>query len=439
MAPTINSRFRRPVRVSFLIDSLKPAGTETQLLALIRHLDRSRIRPFLCLLDGEDELSRSLEPKDCPVLRLGVKGLSRLQSLAKAWRLARFLNRQRIDVLQVYFPDSTYFGVPVAWLARVPRIVCTRNNIGYWTTPFHRRLGRLCHRLSAGLVANCQACGQAVTDGEGLSPKRIAVLENGVDLGRFRDPFGPASGEGVLNGSEWVARPESSEWVARPESSKGVEAYLDPPRPSQSLRGCHPHCEGEHRIGITANLRPVKDLDVFIRAAGLVADTHSYVTFHIAGEGELRRNLEQLVAQLHLTDRAFLPGTIQDVPGFLAKLDIAVLCSRSEGMSNAILEYMAAGKAIAATAVGGNGQLLEHERHGLLVPPGDPHRLAEAMRRLLDDPALALRLAQAARKRVEERYSRQAMVRRFEAFYHDLLWGTDFPCGAQRQPNHVAR
>jgi glycosyltransferase involved in cell wall biosynthesis len=375
MTPIIDSIFRRPVRVCFLIDSLQ---------ALIRHLDRSRVLPFLCLLDGHDELSRSLEPKDCPVLRLGVKGLSRPQSLAKAWRLARFLNQERIDVLQVYFPDSTYFGVPVAWLARVPRIVCTRNNVGYWTTPFHRRLGRLCHRLSAGLVANCQACGQAVTDGEGLSPKRIAVLENGVDLSRFPHPF---------------------------------------------TTHHSPLTTHQVRIGITANLRPVKDLDVFIRAAGLVTATHPQVTFHIAGEGELRPTLERLVAELKLTDRVFLSGTIQDVPRFLRELDIAVLCSRSEGMSNAILEYMAAGKAIIATAVGGNVHLLEHERSGLLVPPGNPHALAEAMRQLLDDPALALRLAQAARKRVEERYSRQAMVRRFEAFYHDLLWGSDFPGG----------
>ena len=398
MTPIINSKPRRPIRVCFMIDSLQPAGTETQLLALIRHLDRSRVRPVLCLLDGEDELSRSLEPKDCPVLRLGVKGLSRPQSLAKAWRLAQFLNRQRIDVLQAYFPDSTYFGVPVAWLARVPRIVCTRNNIGYWTTPWHRRLGRLCHRLSAGLVANCQACGQAVTEGEGLSPKRIAVLENGVDLSRFPSPSTIRHSSLSIHHSPPVANASGS--------------------------------EGERRIGITANLRPVKDLDTFVRAAGLVAATHPHVTFHIAGEGELRRTLEELVAELKLTDLVFLPGTIQDVPGFLAKLDIAVLCSRSEGMSNAILEYMAAEKAIVATAVGGNGQLLEHERHGLLIPPGDPYQLGEAMRRLLNDPALAFRLAQAARKRVEERYSRQAMVRRFEAFYQDLLWGTDFPAGS---------
>ena len=188
--------------------------------------------------------------------------------------------------------------------------------------------------------------------------------------------------------------------------------------------------EGERRIGIIANLRPVKDLDVFVRAAALVATTHPRVTFHIAGEGELRPALEKLADQLGLANRLFLPGTVQGVPGFLSKLDVAVLCSRSEGMSNAILEYMAAEKAIVATAVGGNGQLLEHERHGLLIPPGDPYQLGEAMRRLLNDPALAFRLAQAARKRVEERYSRQAMVRRFEAFYQDLLWGTDFPAGS---------
>src|SRR5207245_11089856 len=165
-----DSRPRRPVRVCFLIDSLQPAGTETQLLALIRHLNRSRVRPFLCLLDGEDELSRSLEPKDCPVLRLGVKGLSRPQSLAKAWRLARFLRRERIDVLQVYFPDSTYFGVPVAWLAGVPAIVRTRNNVGHWLTPLHRRLGRLLNGFTTATIANCEAARQALLESEGPSP-----------------------------------------------------------------------------------------------------------------------------------------------------------------------------------------------------------------------------------------------------------------------------
>jgi len=388
MTPKIEAEIRRPVRVCFMIDSLKPAGTETQLLALVHHLDRSRVQPVLCLLDGEDEISRALEPNDCPVLRLRVHRLSRPRTLAKAWQLARFLCRQRIDVLQVYFLDSTYLGVVVGRLAGVPWIIRTRNNIGYWTTPLHQRLGRMSNWLADGLIANCRACGQAVMKDEGLSSKRIVVLENGVDLSRFPQPDRPKRGIPV--------------------------AYA---------RGS----ETERRIGVTANLRPVKALDVFVRAAAIVAGTHPHVTFHIAGEGEQRSALEKLAAELGLANRFFLPGAIEDIPGFLAELDIAVLCSRSEGMSNAILEYMAAGKAIVATAVGGNVQLLQHERHCLLVPPGDPQQLAEAMTRLLEEPALALRLAQAARQRVEERYSRTAMIRRFEAFYQELVWGSGFP------------
>jgi L-malate glycosyltransferase len=303
--------------------------------------------------------------------------------------------------------------VIVGRLARVPWIIRTRNNIGYWTTLLHQRLGRLCNWLADGLVANCQACAQAVTEDEGLSPKQIVILENGVDLSRFSHPL-------TNDGSPFTTHHSP---LTTPHSP------LDTPH-SHSMPGTPvayaPGSEAERRIGVIANLRPVKDLDVFVRAAALVAAAHPRVTFHIAGEGELRPALEKLAAELGLANRFFLPGAIQNIPGFLAELDIAVLCSRSEGMSNAILEYMAAGLPIVATAVGGNVQLLEHERQGLLVPPGDPHRLAEAMCRLLDDPALARRLARAARQRVEERYSRHAMVRRFEAFYQNLLWGDGF-------------
>src|SRR5262245_57884108 len=109
----------RPIRVCYMIDELNTAGTETQLLALIRRLDRARVRPSLCLLRGDNPRSRALEPDCCPVLRLGVGSLCRPATLFKAGQLARFLRRERIDVLQVYFPDSTYLGVPIARLAGV--------------------------------------------------------------------------------------------------------------------------------------------------------------------------------------------------------------------------------------------------------------------------------------------------------------------------------
>jgi glycosyltransferase involved in cell wall biosynthesis len=361
-----------PLRVCFMIDELTTAGTETQLVALINHLDRARIEPYLCLLRGTDARSRALEPDDCPVLRLGVRSFRRPAALAAAWRLARFLRRERIDVFQVYFPESTYLGVPAAWLAGVPYVLRTRNNLGYWMTPWHRRLGRLCDRLSDGVVANCDACRDAVVTDEGLSPERVAVLENGVDLARFPD------------------------------------------RPAPARTG---------RVGVTANLRPVKGLDVFVRAAALVSAAHPGASFHLAGDGPLLGELGRLAHELGLGARLALWGSVADVPEFLAGLEVAVLPSLSEGMSNALLEYMAAGRATVATAVGGNVRLIEDGVNGLLVPPGDAPALAAAIGRLLSDPALAARLGAAARRRVEQRYSRAAMVRRFEAFYLNLFGG----------------
>src|SRR5438067_9452587 len=103
-----------PVRVCFMIDRLSRAGTETQLVALIRELDRSQVRPSLVLLDGEDDLSRALEPADCPVLRLGVRKLFRPKAVGAARRLRAFWREHRPDVLQVYFLDAAYLGAPLA-------------------------------------------------------------------------------------------------------------------------------------------------------------------------------------------------------------------------------------------------------------------------------------------------------------------------------------
>ncbi len=362
-----------PVRVCFLIDELNTAGTETQLLALIRHLDRARVQPYLCLLRGDSPSSRALEPDCCPVLRLGVGSLLRPATLVKARQLAQFLRSERIDVLQVYFPDSTYLGVLVARMAGVPHVVRTRNNLGYWLTPLHRRLGRLYARLADVTVANCEPCREAVLADEGAAPGSVVVLENGVDLERF-------AGVAPLRRSN------------------------DPVR-----------------VGVVANLRPVKGLDLFVRAAAAVASRTPDVSFTIAGEGPERTALEQLGSELGLGERLRLPGVVADVPGFLAQVDVAALCSRSEGMSNALLEYLAAGRAVVATRVGAADRLIEDGVHGLLVPPGDESALAAALGRLVEDAALRVRLGEAARRHVERHYSRQAMVRRFEDFYRRLV------------------
>ena len=97
---------RAPIRVCFMIDELTPAGTETQLVALIRNLNRARVQPYLCLLRETMAPSRLLELAPCPVYCVGLRSFRRVSTLGKAWRLGRFFRRERIDVLQVYFPES---------------------------------------------------------------------------------------------------------------------------------------------------------------------------------------------------------------------------------------------------------------------------------------------------------------------------------------------
>jgi len=366
----------RAVRVCYVIDRLQVAGTETQLLALVRGLDRSRVVPYLCLLDGHDALSRSLEPDDCPVLRLGVRSLRRGSTLRQAWRFARFLRNERIDVVQTHFPDSTCFAAPVARLAGVRHVLRTRRDLGFWMRPVDRWLGRLSRRIATLTVANCEACRQAVLAQEKAAADSVVVLENGIDL----------------------------------------DALLRVPPVDVSENG------RIRRVGMVANLRPVKGPDVFLRAAAIVAGDLPDVRFQIAGTGD-EPSARRLMRACGIEDRCELRGTVRDVPAFLGELDVAVLASHSEGLSNALLEYMAAARPIVATAVGGSMELIEDGVHGLLVAPGEPAAMADAIARLLADPGFAIRLGMAGRERAANRYSREAMIRRYEDFYQRLCAG----------------
>jgi len=365
-------RERQTINVCFVIDGLTRAGTETQLLALIRHLDRQKVRPSLCVLRGNGS-SNDLYPDDCPVAELGLAKLLRPSALAAATRLASFWRKLRTDVVVTYLLDSTYFATPLARLCGIRHVVRVRNNVGYWLTPLHSRLGRIVGKICTVTVTNSEVGRKALAANEGLPADGIRVIENGVDVERFPPTAPPNTGRSVA------------------------------------------------RIGAVANLRGVKNIDGLVRAAAIIRRADPRVRFDVAGEGDERPILEDQIRVAGLADCFVLTGAVRDVPGFLAGLDVAVLCSHSESMSNALLEYMAAGRAIVATDVGSNSRLVRHEREGLIVPPGNDEALAKAIARLLGDATLARRLGTAARERAASEFSRGAMVRRFEEFFSSLV------------------
>ena len=366
-----------------MIDKLFPAGIELQLLLLIKQLDRTRVEPSLCLLDGSDELTRSLEPTDCPVIRLGVRHLMRPSSIPPAFRLARFFRRKKIDLVHPLFPDSLYFGTVVAKMSGVPCVAGFQVSLGYWMTRRDCWFGTQINKWVDATVANCDAAARAVAADWRVTPESVTIIPNGVDLSRFTEPGARGREQGA-----------------------GLHAPC-PPLPAPCPQ----------RVGIVANLRPIKNIELFVRAAGRLAAAHPNACFEIAGEGESRGPIEALIDSLGLGGRVKLLGSVADVPAFLRSLDIAVLCSLSEGSPNAIMEYMAAGLPTVATDVGGNAELVENEVTGLVVPSNDDQRLADAIDRLMRDPALAARFGSTARERAFAEYGVEAQARRYEDFY----------------------
>ena len=382
------SRDSLPIRVCFMIDNLNRAGVETQLVKIINQLDRSKIDPYLYILAPRTDFAASLLPEDCPVHWLGLTSMRRPSALAHAWKLARFLRKQRIDVLHLDLPGSTLFGIPVGWLARVPYLVRTRRDMGYWMGSIDRWTGRLYSHLVDMTITNCRACQESVIEVERARRESVTILKNDINLNQFREI-----------------------------PTFSAERYAGSPRV----------------IGMVANLRGEKAPEVFIEAARRVAKRHPDAVFRIAGEGSLREKLEKQIEDMGLSGRVELPGHVVDIPKFIGELDIAVLCSNTEGLPNVLVEYMAAGRPVVATRVGGAEELIDDGVHGLIIEPQDPTALAEAIDRLLSDRDLASRLAAAGRSRVEEDYGGPSIAQRFESLVFQMMCISDTV-----QPSEIA-
>jgi glycosyltransferase involved in cell wall biosynthesis len=166
-----------------------------------------------------------------------------------------------------------------------------------------------------------------------------------------------------------------------------------------------------------ARLHSQKGLGSLVEAAARLPQ----VGFVVVGEGPERPTLEARIRELGVGDRFFLPGSRADVPELLAGCDVFVLPSLYEGLPLSILEAMAAGRPVIASAIPGNDEALVHEESGLLVPPGDAVALANAISKVVSSPELGTRLGEAARKRVSRCFSTGAMVQRLVGIYEELV------------------
>lgn len=367
--------------VMFLETSLRMGGTEQVVTQLIERFDRKRVRPILCCFYDTGILGAHLMKEGVTVYH----GLARHRwDVTLPFRLFRLLRREHVDVLfMINQPLVQFWGTWCGLLARIPVRIAAIRSTGK-INRIQRRL--LINWLTFPWVSRVTALSQThktyLIEKERIDPKKIEIISNGVDLGRFN----------------------------------GVEA---PP----SLRASLGLPDGAPLVAIVAMLRPEKAHDVFLRAAQTVLKQVPETHFLVAGEGSERLRLERLVAQLGIAPHVHFLGTRRDIPLLLSVCDVGVLSSHSvvETVSNAVLEYMGAQKPVVATRVGSLPEMIDDGETGFLVEPGDWNEMAEKITVLLRDRALASRMGRAGRDKVKRYYTVEQMVSQTEDLFERLL------------------
>jgi glycosyltransferase involved in cell wall biosynthesis len=173
-------------------------------------------------------------------------------------------------------------------------------------------------------------------------------------------------------------------------------------------------------IGIVGSLTAVKGHDLLLSAVAAVAQTIPDLRLLVVGDGPLRGALVAATRKLTIHDRVHFTGWREDVPALLSAMDGYVCASRSEGMSNAVMEAMASGLPVVSTSVGDHPTVLRHGLDGLLVPPGDASALAQSLQTLLNSPDRAVGTGRSAQTRIKE-FSFGSAVDAYQRYYHSML------------------
>ena len=303
-------------------------------------------------------------------------------------RLARLsLTPQDIDAILVTHEHSDHisgvarfsrrFGVPV-WMT-------SRRDLGFKRKKAYDRIFRLVSGSCTQCIANCRSIGDAIVSRGEISPGKVSVIFNGIDLDDF---------DQKRNNTE-----------LRREICAGQDVPI---------------------VGMVANFNfDIKGQQFFVKAARRVVEKVPEARFVLAGDGPLRSTCEEEATVLGIRDKVHFLGERSDVSGILRNLTVSVLSSTSEGLSNVILESMAAAKPVVATDVGGNPELVENGITGHIVPPADPEALADGILRLLRSPDRAKVMGEAARVRVEKDFSVGRMVERHADLYASALANGD--------------
>lgn len=385
-----------PLKIVHIITRLDRGGSAENTMLTVLGLDRTRFEPVVvtgpagsCDAQGgraaTAENIRRLEKESirCHVVPCLVRPLSPRRDLMAWWQLFRILKRERPDLVHTHTSKAGVLGRLAAWLAGVPAIVHTPHGHVFYGHfgPARSRLflgiEQVLARITGWLIGLTEAERQDhLVRGVGRA-ERFAVIPSGIDLDRFR--------QARVNGKRIPG------WFGCP-----ADAVI---------------------VGSIGWLTDIKGHRFLVDAVAQLKAEYPALHVVIVGSGDQREALMRQADRAGVRESVHLIGHREDIEACLAGFDCFALPSLNEGMGRALIEAMAAGLPVMASRVGGIPSVIQDGENGLLVPPGDSRALADALRRLMDDPPWRHDLGDRAARTIGPDYDRAGMVRALEAVY----------------------
>lgn len=363
-------------KILHLIETSGPGGAEKVLLSLVDRLEKGSYQSIACLLK-EGWLHAQLE-------RRGVKTF--IQPLGAGFdikwltKFIPFLRREKVDLMHAHEFAMNAYGSIASALTGIP-IVTTVHAKGYYWKNLRRRVAYRFVSKQSKMIAVSNDVAQFLCKSVGISNDNVQTIYNGIETGVFR------------------SNQEVRDQTRRELKITGEQLV----------------------IGAIGNLYPIKGHTYLVQAAATISKEIPNAVVLIAGRGQLLEKLQIEASQLGVEERIKFLGYREDVPALLQAVDIFVLPSLSEGLPLSALEAMAAGKPVVATQVGGIPEVVINGETGFLVAAENDGALAEKLICLLKDPCLAQQLGASGIQRVEERFTLDRMVEKYEEIYGEAL------------------
>jgi L-malate glycosyltransferase len=371
---------RGRLRVLHLINSFELGGTERQAVELLKRLDLTHYDVRLAAIQRKGPLYDEIAALYPDLIEFPLNSLYNANALRQLRRLRALLQAERIDVLHAHDFYAGWLGTLAAWGTGV-QVIASQRHLRLsdrWVHAFGRRvINRLAHRV----VVNAELVRAHVLNTKTARADKIVVIRNGL-----------------VQEAEPIDRTDVRATLLD-ELNLPAEAKL---------------------IGTVANLRLVKGHRYLLQAAACVVRSFPNAHFILIGEGELRAALQTQAAELGISEHVHLLGQRNDAAQLVHGFDLAVLASLHEGLPNTVLEALAAGVPVVATAVGGVPELIADGETGYLVPAADVARLAERITTILSDEDAGRRVAERGCAFVREQFSMQLVVAATEQLYDEL-------------------